>query len=107
MGIIKEFAKKFYKSRKWKKCRQAYIDSRILIDGGLCEVCKEKIGYIVHHKIPLTPANINDENITLSFGNLQYDCKECHDREDVHPFVKDKTVKCWFDENGNPVSNRA
>ena len=64
MGITKEFAKSFYKSAKWKKCRKSYIDSRVLVDGGVCEMCKEKLGYIVHHKIPLTPENINDEKIT-------------------------------------------
>ena len=65
-------------------------------------MCKSQIGYIVHHKVPLTPKNINDDKITLSFDNLRYDCKECHDREDVHPFVKDKKLKCSFDEKGNP-----
>lgn len=99
---MKDFAKSFYKSSRWKKCRLAYIKSRVLIDGGLCEVCREKLGYIVHHKKPLTPENINDVNITLSFDNLRYDCKECHDKEDVHPFIADKELSCWFDESGNP-----
>ena len=102
---MKDFAESFYKSAKWLKCRAAYIKHRVMIDGGCCEVCHERLGYIVHHKEPLTPDNINDETITLSFDNLRYDCKDCHDREDVHPFIKDKKLKCWFDENGNPIAN--
>ena len=69
---MKEFAKGFYNSRAWKKCRRAYIDSRIMVDGGMCEICGERVGYIVHHKELLTPTNITDPSITLSFDNLQY-----------------------------------
>lgn len=100
---MKEFAKKFYKSAAWKKCRAAYIKHRIMVDGGLCEVCREKLGYIVHHKERLTPENIHNPKITLSFDKLQYDCKDCHDREEAHPFIADKEVKCQFDESGNPI----
>lgn len=100
---MKTFAKKFYKGGKWKKCKSAYKAHRVSIDGGLCEVCREQLGYIVHHKIPLTPENIHDETITLSFENLRLDCKDCHDREDVHPFITDKKLNCWFDRSGNPI----
>ncbi len=103
---MKEFARKFYKSSKWQKCRTAYIKHRVMVDGGMCEVCKEQLGYVVHHIKPLTPDNINDETITLSFDNLQLDCKDCHDREEVHPFITDKELKCWFDENGNPIAKQ-
>ena len=101
LKVMKDFAKKFYKSKAWQKCRQGYISRRKSIDGGLCEVCREQLGYIVHHKIPLTPQNINDPNITLNYNNLQYDCKQCHDSEDVHAFIK--KAKCKFDESGQPV----
>lgn len=33
---------------------------------------------IIHHKIPLTPDNITDLNITLGWGNLQALCRTCH-----------------------------
>lgn len=50
--------------------------------GGLCERCLAKgivkAGEIVHHKKPITPNNICDPNITLSFNNLQLVCRECH-----------------------------
>ncbi len=61
--VAKEFAKAFYNSKKWKQCRAAYIAHRQAIDGGLCESCHEAPGYIVHHKIELTPDNINDPDI--------------------------------------------
>ena len=79
--MAKEFAKAFYRSVAWKKCRAAYIALRIAIDGGLCEHCREKLGYIVDHIIELTPYNINDPAIALNHDNLQYLCLECHNRK--------------------------
>ena len=58
--MAKEFARAFYNSKRWKDCRRAYIAKRISIDGGMCETCHEVPGYIVHHKIELTPDNISD-----------------------------------------------
>ena len=75
---MKDFAKSFYTSRAWKNCRRAYAASV----GGLCEDCKAKglitPGEIVHHKIELTPENINDPAVTLSWSNLRLVCRECH-----------------------------
>lgn len=79
--MAREFAKSFYKSKAWQKCRGAYIKHRKSIDGGLCESCHERPGYIVHHKIELTPENINDPDIALGLRNLKYDCIECHNQE--------------------------
>lgn len=79
--MAKEFAKKFYHSKEWKKCREGYI----LSVHGLCEKCLAKgrytPGFIVHHKKELTPDNINDPYITLNWDNLEYDCLECHNKE--------------------------
>lgn len=80
-NMAREFSKSFYKSKAWQKCRDAYISHRKSIDGGMCETCHEKPGYIVHHKIELTPENINVPDIALGFGNLKYDCLECHNQE--------------------------
>ena len=75
---MKEYAKGFYKSKSWQKCRGAYASSV----GGLCERCKKKglikAGVIVHHKKPITPANIYDPDITLNFNNLELLCRDCH-----------------------------
>ena len=101
--MAKEFARKFYKSSAWQGCRAAYIAYRQGIDGGLCEVCGEEVGYIVHHIEPLTPENINNPDISLSFDNLRYDCKKCHDEEDAHAFVQRKKCLCRFGADGQPL----
>lgn len=98
-----EYAKAFYESEAWRKCRLGYISHRRAIDGGLCEECKEQLGYIVHHKKHISPSNINNPDITLSFGNLEYVCKACHDK--IHDYCGRATSsrKIYFDELGNPV----
>ena len=35
----------------------------------------------VHHKIPITPENVNNPQITLNWDNLELLCKTCHDQE--------------------------
>lgn len=103
--MAKEFAKKFYRSKAWKKCRKSYIAKRKSIDGGVCERCKDNIGYIVHHKEELTIYNINDSSITLNHDNLEYVCKVCHDNE--HDFGRGKksfTRKGYkFNEKGELI----
>ncbi|MDE6182051.1 MAG: HNH endonuclease [Eubacteriales bacterium] len=99
--MAREFAKSFYNSKAWKKCRIAYINNRILIDGGLCEKCKNELGYILHHKKELTPTNINDVNVTLNHCNLEYVCHSCHNAE--HSGGADKILLCGFDEEGQPI----
>ena len=75
---MREFAKSFYKSKAWQDCRAAYISYR----SGLCERCLSRglyrPGDTVHHKIHLTPDNINDPSVTLSFDNLMLLCRDCH-----------------------------
>jgi len=98
------YAKPFYDSDAWKSCRRSYIANRVSIDGGLCESCHQRIGFIVHHKVMIDESNINDVNITLNHDNLQYVCKWCHDRMENH-FVKERgpKIRCEFDENGQPI----
>ncbi|MGO5053575.1 hypothetical protein ACTQ6A_13905 [Lachnospiraceae bacterium LCP25S3_G4] len=101
--MAREFAKKFYKSKTWRACRESYISKRIQIDGGLCEKCKDNVGYILHHKITLTPSNISDPDIALNHCNLMYVCKECHDEFEGHGLNKKEKCICMFDENGQPI----
>lgn len=75
---MQEFARKFYKTQAWKKCR-AFIWSR---DRGLCVDCMRR-GLVtpaeeVHHIQPLTPDNINDPAVSLNPENLVSLCRECH-----------------------------
>ena len=76
--MAKPWAVAFYHSPGWKKCREAYANKV----HHLCERCLAKgilkPGEIVHHKIELTPENINDPNVSLSFSNLMMVCRECH-----------------------------
>ena len=105
--MAKDFSKSFYMSKAWKKCRRSYIAKRIYVDGGMCEECHKQLGYIIHHKIPLTPENISNPEITLGFGNLEYVCKDCHDRFEGHGVGRGSGgLICSFDENGQPVSLR-
>lgn len=105
---MKEFARKFYRSQKWKSCRSAYIAERTHIDGGLCEACHERTGYIVHHKINLDSRNVNIPEISLNHSNLMYVCKKCHDQFEGHfeasrgRSLKTREVTVRFDENGDP-----
>lgn len=106
--MAKDYAKQFYNSKAWKSCKASYIQNRVSVDGGMCEVCHKRIGYIVHHKEAISEQNINNPYITLNHDNLRYECKVCHDAEpdhwlDSHGYKKPRAM---FDENGNPISTR-
>lgn len=102
---MKEFAERFYKSERWKKCRKSYISIRHGIDGGLCEICHSDIGKIVHHRITLTADNIGDPDISLNHKNLQYVCQTCHNRIDHHTGRQDRKARCRFTADGQPYIN--
>ena len=76
--MAREFAKPFYNSAAWKKVRKSFIANRVSIDGAMCQMCHEVPGYIVDHIEELSPDNINNTKITLSWSNLQYLCLNCH-----------------------------
>ena len=79
--MAKDYAKAFYKTKAWKNCRAGYIASV----GGLCERCLRNGLYVpgtmVHHKVHLTPLNIDDPSITLNWSNLELLCRDCHKDE--------------------------
>lgn len=76
--MAKEFSKSFYESPHWRKTRANYFE----YCHGYCELCMQEGIFsraeIIHHKIELTPENITNPNISLSFENLQALCRECH-----------------------------
>ena len=76
--MAREFAKAFYSSIAWQNCRNEYAKRAHY----LCENCLRRgiyrPGDIVHHKIEITPKNINNPEVTLNFGNLCLLCRECH-----------------------------
>ena len=102
VDMAQDYAKKFYKSKAWKQCRESYI-SKV---HGLCERCQSKgkitPGYIVHHKEYITPKNINNPMITLNHDNLMFVCHECHNiihRGENSPLREGLK----FDENGDLI----
>ena len=104
---MQDWAKTFYKSKAWLKCRNAYIRKRVGIDGGICEECHDNVGYIVHHRLALTKENISDPEIALNEANLEYVCKTCHDEFDGHgvgrrPHKLPPIV--LFDDSGMPIA---
>lgn len=76
--MAREFAKAFYRSAAWISCREGYIKFR----GGLCEECLRhgvyRSGDTVHHKVHLTPDNIKDPAVALSWDNLELLCRDHH-----------------------------
>lgn len=98
--MAREFAVGFYHSKQWKETRDAYLAHASF----LCERClargRYQRGEIVHHKRHLTPDNINDPSVTLSFDNLELLCRECH--AEAHSDLYERRPKRYsFDEHGN------
>ena len=57
--------------------------------------------FIVHHKVSLTPQNINNFDIAYGWDNLMLLCLECHNK--IHS--KDNNTRTMhFDEDGNLVA---
>ena len=99
--MSRAFARQFYSSEAWNRCRAAYRKSV----AGLCENCLKKgiytPGEIVHHKIHLTPANIETPETALAWDNLELLCRECH------AAVHGKRRKRYeIDESGNVLAVR-
>lgn len=71
---------KFYKSMKWRRCANDYLDSV----NRLCELCiaENKItpAKIVHHKVHMNEYTVQDESFAYGFENLQAVCLDCHNK---------------------------
>lgn len=100
--MAREFARQFYSSKAWQDCRDGYAAYR----GHLCENCLKrgiyKPGVIVHHVEELTPFNIENPEVSMSWSNLRLVCRECHLKE------HDKRMKgrrYEFGPNGEVVVN--
>ena len=79
--MAQDFARAFYKSSRWAAARSLKVKAC----RGLCERCLARgivsAGKIVHHKIYLTPENINRPEIALNLANLELLCQNCHNAE--------------------------
>lgn len=92
---MKKWAQAFYLSQNWKDTSAAYMSSQNYI----CERCGEP-AKICHHKTYLTRENINDQDIALSWDNLEALCQDCHNKEHHR---KERTARYKFDEEGNII----
>ena len=84
------------------KSRTPVPDS-LVIPPKMCERCFQMgqlmPAKLVHHLIHLTPQNISDPKISLSFDNFQRLCQNCH--AIVHGYEVEQRVA--FDDSGNVV----
>jgi 5-methylcytosine-specific restriction endonuclease McrA len=90
--VMKPYARHFYLSPQWRRCRDAYYKKQ----NGICERCGNAAD-IVHHKIYISPSNINNPKITLNFDNLELLCQDCHNKE----HKKNCNTRYSIDEEGN------
>lgn len=102
--MARDFAWAFYHSKAWKSTRDSYYES---VPGHLCEKCLKRglytPGSIVHHKTHLSPDNINDTSVTLSFDNLELVCRKCHAEEHPEIYGERQPMRVSFDADGNIV----
>ena len=61
------------------------------------------MGEEVHHKVRLTLGNINDENITVNFNNLELLCRNCHIDEHRDDRRNEKRYSVDADGTVSPV----
>ena len=93
--MSRDFAKGFYASTVWKKCREAYKKKKCY----LCEKCGD-IGTEVHHIVHITPANIIDPEVTLNEKNLMCLCHRCHMKEHT---ADDQHIRYFIDAEGHVI----
>lgn len=83
------------------------VPSDRIVPPGMCERCfargELKPAKVVHHIIHLSPENIDDPHVTLSYDNFQRLCQDCHAA--VHSSTPESRVT--FDANGNVVWKEA
>lgn len=74
----------------------------------ICERCGG-VARVVHHKVYITPRNINDLAITLDWENLEALCMDCHNAEHIKGGSYERKPACQegleFDANGNLVES--
>ena len=94
----RDYAKAFYDSTAWIKCRDGYMQSQNYV----CELCGG-VATICHHKKHLTPETINDPEVALSWDNLQACCHDCHNK--IHFTASPTPDGLIFDPDGNLVQH--
>lgn len=103
--MAKDYARPFYDSKEWRKTREAYLSNVNYI----CEDCGGA-ACIVHHIRHISPANVNDPEITLNWDNLKAVCEKCHTEEHAQDqkAFKGEAARLngiAFDEEGNAIAS--
>ncbi|HAC4847866.1 HNH endonuclease [Listeria innocua] len=93
---FREWQKKFYNSKEWKKVRDDVRRENKM----RCKKCKKLIRgiAIVDHVIELNVDNYTDESITLNKDNTELLCLACHNRK---TFGSNEIDKFDVDEKRN------
>ena len=94
--VAREFAEAFYHSSAWKQAQRLAMQ----LHYGVCEKCGRP-AKIIHHKIWLTPENINNQDIALGQDNLMALCIDCHNR--IHAKAASVREGLEFDGSGQLV----
>ena len=101
MNLNKKTATKFYNSKAWIRCKEAYLESK----NHLCERCLAEGVYtpadIVHHKVYLTDENFGDPALMFGFDNLELLCSKHHNDE----HGKNKQQRRWKFVDGQLITN--
>lgn len=96
--------KSFYASEKWVTLRLLLINER----GNKCNHCKEIIprskDLIGHHKVELTPENVNDSMISLNPDLIEIVCFDCHNK--IHRRFGYQNAKKVYIVYGPPLSGK-
>jgi hypothetical protein len=96
--------KSFYASEAWVTLRLLLINER----GNRCEHCNKIIpkskDLIGHHKIELTPENVNDRSISLDPEMIEIICFDCHNK--VHNRFGRNTGRQVYIVYGPPMSGK-
>lgn len=103
----------FYRQTRWIKLRKVLMSERLNAEGLLiCEHCGKSIlkdyDAILHHKIELTPQNVNDANIAYNPENLMFVHVKCHN--EIHKRFGGR-VQAWqrkvYYVYGSPCSGKS
>lgn len=100
----------FYSSREWESFRQLVIAERIGSDGVLHDEYTGKplfnaYDIILHHKIPLTEANVNDVTISLNPENIMIVSFRSHN--EIHARFGYEMPRCVYLVYGAPCSGKS
>ena len=100
------WARQFYNSKAWRQLRE-----RLIVENNfLCADCgesylKDSTQLVGHHIKELTPANVNDANISLNPANIKIICRKCHDK--AHQRFSFDTGQSVYLVYGAPCSGKS